>query len=97
MLQQTFGPLFVGMTMGVELVTVGGVRCNCVRHAILSTPDTFAYAVVSGAQKPSGGHYCTLHMQLCPPDSVAIEDIIACDTGPFETTAWAIGPGLGSV
>ena len=34
-----------------------GVRCNCVRHAILSTPDTFAYAIVSGVmQKPSGGH-----------------------------------------
>ena len=34
-----------------------GVRCNCVRHAILSAPDTFAYAIVSKAmQKPSGGH-----------------------------------------
>ena len=32
-----------------------GVRCNCVRHAILSAPDTFAYAFVS-MQKPSGGH-----------------------------------------
>ena len=39
-----------------------GVRYNCVRHAILSTPDTFAYAIVSGAmQKPSGEkeHDCT--------------------------------------
>ena len=34
-----------------------GVRCNRVRHAILSAPDTFAYAIVSGVmQKPSGGH-----------------------------------------
>ena len=34
-----------------------GVICNCVRHAILSAPDTFAYAIVSGAmQKASGGH-----------------------------------------
>ena len=40
-----------------------GVRCNCVRHAILSAPDTFAYAIVSGAmQKPSGGqvHDCNV-------------------------------------
>ena len=39
-----------------------GVRCNCVRHATLSAPDTLAYAIVSGAmQKPSGGlvHDCT--------------------------------------
>ena len=36
---------------------MAGVRCNCVRHATLSAPDTFAYAIVSGAmQKPSGGH-----------------------------------------
>ena len=34
-----------------------GVRCNCVRNAIMSAPDTFAYAIVSGAmQKSSGGH-----------------------------------------
>ena len=26
-----------------------GVRCNCVRHAILSAPDSPAYAIVSGA------------------------------------------------
>ena len=29
---------------------VTGVRCNFVRHAILSAPDTFAYALVSGAE-----------------------------------------------
>ena len=40
-----------------------GVRCNCVRHAILSAPDTFKYAIVSGAmQKLSGGH---LHDYTC--------------------------------
>ena len=32
-------------------------RCNCVRHAILSAPGTWAYTIVSRAmQKPSGGH-----------------------------------------
>ena len=41
-----------------ELITWTGVRCNCVRHAILPAPDTFANAIVSGAmQKPSGGLY----------------------------------------
>ena len=39
------------------LFYVAAVRCNWVRHAILSAPDTFAYAIMSGAkQKPSGGH-----------------------------------------
>ena len=40
------------------------VRCNCVRHAILSAPDTLAYyAIVSGAmQKPAGGRTSTLHV-----------------------------------
>ena len=30
---------------------MAGVRCNCVRHAILSAPYIFAYAIVSGAMQ----------------------------------------------
>ena len=43
---------------------VSNIHSNCVRHAILSAPNNFAYAIVSGAMqfKPSGGH---VHDRTC--------------------------------
>ena len=47
------------------------VRCNCVNHAILSAPDTFAHAIVTGAmQKPAGVRCnCVSHAILSAPDT----------------------------
>ena len=58
------GFLSKGSALPIEHWRTARVRCNCVRHAILSAPDTFAYyAIVSGAmQKPSGGH---VHDCMC--------------------------------
>ena len=56
-------------SLALKVSPVAGVRCNYVRHAILSAPDTFAYAIVSGAmQKPSGGlvqHECARVKRAC--------------------------------